>query len=196
AAVDATVSVTRTVSVPDTYRFTVESGGPPITHVRGEMATSADARRAPASVDAEAVRSRWVRRVDGAALYRECCERRYDYGPYYRCIETLWLGDDEALAALRLPEACGGTLPQHILHPALLDASFQTAAALAWRHPEGANRTLMPVAASGLEIHQPLVERVFVHVERLHEMRFRLSVLDEAGHVPVHSRQRFVRAPD
>ncbi|MFR9727967.1 amino acid adenylation domain-containing protein [Saccharopolyspora sp. MS10] len=49
----------------------------------------------------------------------------YQYGPAFRAIEQVWLGEDEALARLVLPEQVHDAAAHHA-HPVLLDACFQT----------------------------------------------------------------------
>lgn len=47
------------------------------------------------------------------------------YGPAFQAIESGWIAQNTVWARLKLPECIAATLPQSLLHPALLDCSFQ-----------------------------------------------------------------------
>src|SRR5262249_54519397 len=48
-----------------------------------------------------------------------------DYGPTFRTIERLWVGDGEALGEITLHEAVTPELEQYQFHPAALDGCLQ-----------------------------------------------------------------------
>ncbi|MGI8306317.1 non-ribosomal peptide synthetase/type I polyketide synthase [Saccharopolyspora hattusasensis] len=78
-----------------------------------------------AALDADAIRARCPRRLDGPDCYAALAGLGYHYGPAFQAIEQVWIGPDEALARIRPTEALGDTAGHHF-HPALLDACFQT----------------------------------------------------------------------
>jgi acyl transferase domain-containing protein/acyl carrier protein len=51
--------------------------------------------------------------------------RGLEYGPSFQGIERLWLGDQEALGQIRLPEELVADFEDYQLHPALLDSCLQ-----------------------------------------------------------------------
>lgn len=52
------------------------------------------------------------------------------YGPAYRCIDAIYIGEQQVLAKLTLPKGVASTLDQYYLHPSLMDASLQAVAGL------------------------------------------------------------------
>ncbi|MBL8164257.1 MAG: type I polyketide synthase [Anaerolineae bacterium] len=60
----------------------------------------------------------------GEQHYSAMRDRRLDYGPAFQGVRALWLNDHEVLADLHLPESAAPGAYQ--VHPALLDACFQT----------------------------------------------------------------------
>jgi acyl transferase domain-containing protein/NADPH:quinone reductase-like Zn-dependent oxidoreductase/NAD(P)-dependent dehydrogenase (short-subunit alcohol dehydrogenase family)/acyl carrier protein len=59
-------------------------------------------------------------------IYEKLSRAKLDYGPYFRCIQTIQSGDRELLAKVSLhPEmkACSG---DYLMHPTMLDACLQT----------------------------------------------------------------------
>ncbi|MCX4679512.1 amino acid adenylation domain-containing protein [Streptomyces sp. NBC_01433] len=84
-------------------------------------------RRAPGpALDAEAIRARSRRRLDGPECYAALAALGYHYGPAFQAIEEVWIGSGEVLARIRPPEAIGDDAAHHHIHPVLLDACFQS----------------------------------------------------------------------
>ena len=55
-------------------------------------------------------------------------KRGIHFGPAFRVVERMELGEGEAMAKLNLPEQLSGELPDYCIHPVLLDAALQTIA--------------------------------------------------------------------
>ena len=94
-------------------------------HVQGRV------RRADSSVDApgleELEAGDWTT-IAPEQFYAAFAEAGLEYGPLFSNIVELRARADEALSRVRLPEALAGS-NEFRVHPALLDACFQTAAA-------------------------------------------------------------------
>ncbi|WP_258348931.1 non-ribosomal peptide synthetase/type I polyketide synthase [Saccharopolyspora gregorii] len=75
--------------------------------------------------DWSALRGADRRRLDRESCYAALDAAGYQYGPAFRAIEQVWLGDDEALARI-VPTAQARDAAEHHAHPVLLDACFQT----------------------------------------------------------------------
>ncbi len=56
-------------------------------------------------------------------------ERQIHYGPAFQGVKRIWVGTDEVLGRVRLPDAVGDA-SAYSVHPALVDACFQLCAAL------------------------------------------------------------------
>ena len=63
-------------------------------------------------------------RLDDTELYERASERGLAYGPAFRGLRSVWLGDGEALGRIELPPEIA--VDGYALHPALLDACLQT----------------------------------------------------------------------
>ena len=53
-----------------------------------------------------------------------------DYGPGFRGIEKLYVGQDQLLAKISLPSSVRNTQGQFVLHPSLMDAAFHASIGL------------------------------------------------------------------
>lgn len=82
--------------------------------------------------------------VDPADLYRFAREMGLDYGPAFRSVEALSVGDASAIAALADPLPVVGS---QVIAPEQLDGAMQTLIALLMREPEMApGDAMLPVA--------------------------------------------------
>ncbi|MEV7831701.1 amino acid adenylation domain-containing protein [Streptomyces subrutilus] len=115
-------------------------------------------------LDADAVRGRADRRLAGADCYRALAGLGYHYGPAFRGIDEVWIGPGEALARIRPTPAIEGHDDHHV-HPALMDAFFQTLLTpllLAPDTPSGAGVRL-PLAIDEVRLDAIGARPVWVH---------------------------------
>ncbi len=86
--------------------------------------------------------------VSGAEHYARMEARHIQYGPAFQGVERIWVGTDEVVGRVRLPEAAGDASAYRV-HPALLDACFQIGAELLGEGDE----TFVPVEIAHLHLH-------------------------------------------
>ncbi len=142
----------------------------------------------PIEVDLAPIRQRCTELFD-----REECQRRfaaagYHYGPTFQGMEQLWRGEREMLAAVRVPSGLNEHLSDYRLHPAVLDACFQTmlAAFPTWANERGLNGEIfVPVKVERIRFHATPATRMFAHTRVTNfsptELKVDLRVMDEAG---------------
>ncbi|SFE35912.1 type I polyketide synthase [Streptomyces mirabilis] len=135
-------------SAEDGFRdFTIAStpagghGAPWQRHVSGRLAVTAETA-ADDEERLDAVRERCDEQVDLSAVYAGLAALGIDYGPAFRGLEEGRRTSVAALGRLARTPAAG-----HLLHPAVLDAAFHTAA-LPGGAPEG--RAFVPAAVGQL----------------------------------------------
>ncbi|WP_439596797.1 SDR family NAD(P)-dependent oxidoreductase [Falsiroseomonas sp.] len=150
--------------------------------LRGQVVPFAEVPDAPLA-DAAACHET----LDGAAVYARLDALGLNYGPGFRAITRLAMGEAEAVSELAWPEE--PALAACRLHPGLLDAVLQTAAMLVFRRP-GAVR-LLPMAVESVQVLGPLprqgrVEaRLLTAPDRLEVAAFDAVLRDEAGRAVV-----------
>ena len=98
--------------------------------VRSEESASIMRVAQKQSRDIDSLRLRCPEHLTGSEYYQKLQARGLRFGPSFQGIEQLWLGDDEALAHIRLPEELTSAAASYHLHPALLDACLQPVVAL------------------------------------------------------------------
>lgn len=126
---------------------------------RHASASLAVVASAPPPIDLGALRRRCPDPSDAQQLYTAMGARGLAYGPAFRSLVGLWLGEAEVLAELCLPE---GVIDGGAVHPVLLDGAFQSLFALVDEHraPRG---VVVPVSAAAVRAYAPIPRRVLVH---------------------------------
>ncbi|MEV5953338.1 SDR family NAD(P)-dependent oxidoreductase [Streptomyces sp. NPDC051987] len=103
------------------------SDGRPVTHAEGVLGEAPGGTPLGPSGDLDEVRARCATEVPADGHYRRLEAAGLRYGPRFRGLERLAVGDGEALGRVRLPEGLDAGAPP--LHPALLDSCLHTVAA-------------------------------------------------------------------
>jgi acyl transferase domain-containing protein/7-keto-8-aminopelargonate synthetase-like enzyme len=122
-----------------------------------EMVRLLSARMAPGEApqarqgDLAALKARCRDPFDPGRLYEIIDASGVEVRASFRWVEQLWLGKNEALAALSLPEAVG-SIEGYRIHPALLDAGFQVAGALLGEEEQ--TETLLPFAVKSMRVER------------------------------------------
>ena len=103
----------------------VSSDGSPWTvHATGRISTAVPAATEP--VDLPALRARCGEHMETNGLYARLRQHGLQYGPSFQSIRDLWRSSREVIARLELDPRDSTELDDYHLHPALLDASFQS----------------------------------------------------------------------
>ena len=124
---------------------------------------------------------------------REECNCRfadagYHYGPTFQGIERLWRGEREILAEVLVPRDLHEHLSDYRLHPAVLDACFQTmlAAFPTWTNGQVTKGEIfVPVKIDRIRFHAPPPPRMFAYTRVTNfgagELKVDLQIVDESG---------------
>ncbi|MBP0454655.1 SDR family NAD(P)-dependent oxidoreductase [Kitasatospora sp. RG8] len=178
----------------------------PVVHSQGVAVPAADAPAGPVDV-AALLAACDSERLDAAQCYRTYRELGIDYGPAHRGIESIAVGDGQALARLVLPAGAAATQDAFVLHPGLLDSAFQASVGLfgaAGDAPDAAGTVLhLPFALDELEVFGPVTSGLWAWVRYSADDRPGLGVrkvdidlLDDAGAVRCRLRGFTSRAYD
>jgi thioesterase domain-containing protein/NAD(P)-dependent dehydrogenase (short-subunit alcohol dehydrogenase family) len=113
------------------------------------------------------------------------------FGPRWRCLNEVWWGEGEALAALSLPAGFERELETFPLHPALLDLATGYGLELVPSY-DAAKALFVPFSYRELRIHAPLAPRIFSWIRSAPDnhadkeiARFDVTLTDETGRVLV-----------
>ncbi|WP_190140784.1 acyltransferase domain-containing protein, partial [Streptomyces longispororuber] len=118
--------------------------------------------RSPARVDLTEVRARCPRRGDPDAQYRALAASGLDYGPAFRQLVRLHIGQGEALAAYRHTTDAADTA-RYVAHPALLDGALQACAPLVAARA-GDGQSWLPASVGAVRVWRSPAAAGAIHV--------------------------------
>src|SRR5262249_16234421 len=103
--------------------YSVEAGQETL-HCQGQAVLSS--QPTPARPDLEYLRRQMGQgRLDAADVYAILARMGLNYGPAHQGITVIHLGEKQAFAQLRLPEAVETDRHAYVLHPSLMDSALQ-----------------------------------------------------------------------
>lgn len=173
--------------------FTISShddAGKEAIHCQGRVELrDASTTAVQQSIDLDRIKSRLTTAIDPRQAYQLCEKLGLRLGPSLRAIDSLHIGDNEALAALTLPDQM--SLEHLVLHPSLLTGALGAEMSI---HSERSRDLYLPFTLKELEILKPLTRRCFVHARqipsRTDEIRKAdLQIADPNGQVLVHFKE-------
>ena len=94
-------------------------------------------------------------RLSGEQCYEIYRTMGLEYGPSYRGIKEVYIGEDKILAKLSLPSCVADTHGQFVLHPSVMDSAFQASIGFALynQDPEtNKKKQYLPFALKSLDI--------------------------------------------
>jgi acyl transferase domain-containing protein/tryptophanase/pimeloyl-ACP methyl ester carboxylesterase len=134
------------------------------------------------------IRSRCSKSADVANLYHTFDAAGLRYGPSFRLLRAVAVGQDEAVATLAPLKETGLTVPA-----AHLDAAFQAVATL---EDLDDKTPLVPVGVRSLDVYATLHTAVHAVVRRSAERTYDIDVTDDTGLVLLHVQGLALRPPD
>jgi myxalamid-type polyketide synthase MxaE and MxaD len=143
----------------------------------GKLASPAVGERA----DLASIRSRCAEEVAVDAHYQALSASGLDYGPAFRLIRQLWRGGKEALARISLAREAADH--RYLMHPAMLDAAFQAAAAMV---PADGSVSYLPSGVGAWQVFGTPGETVWAHVTLRGQpgdasLEVEIELLDDGG---------------
>jgi acyl transferase domain-containing protein/thioesterase domain-containing protein/acyl carrier protein len=157
-------------------------------YASGQIARNQE--RIPADQNVEEILGRCSsRRIDFDDQHRTRQERYFDFGPRWRNLQTLHIGEREALAELELGPDSAHDIETWPAHPALLDLATGAALYLIQSYEESEGLYL-PLSYKKITLYRPLPAKLYSHIRCRQEnttqreiATFNFTLLDNDGHV-------------
>ncbi|HTX97922.1 MAG TPA: sulfolipid-1 biosynthesis phthioceranic/hydroxyphthioceranic acid synthase [Mycobacterium sp.] len=185
------VSAVASVASPGVVDFVVETfeGGTPIRRATAMLLAGEDEDQPP-QYDVPALLAAHSCRLDGAELRKQFDEHGLQYGTAFAGLTAVHIADEAVgtvLAEVVLPGPIRSQQSAYGVHPALLDACFQSVAAHAATRLAGDSGLLLPLRVSGIRAYAPArtARYCYTRVRRADGagLEADLDVLDEHGTV-------------
>ena len=141
---------------------------------------------APPNRDLNAFRSKCPHPVDRSEFYRYFASSGVQYGPRFQLLDELYVGGDEAFAAIRLPaELKNDDIANYPMHPALVDAAIQAAIVFLLESKPGRNQPYLPFNFKAVRLYRPVQADCFCLLKRIDQaagvIKVDISLLDRQG---------------
>jgi acyl transferase domain-containing protein/thioesterase domain-containing protein/acyl carrier protein len=151
---------------------------------------SRNQKRLPGDRNVAEIRDRCsFRRIDFDDQHRTRQEGYLDFGPRWRNLQTLHIGEREALAELQLGQDFLDDVETWPLHPALLDLATGSGLYLVQGYDDS-EALYLPLSYKRITFYRPLPARFYSHIRCRQEnttqrevATFGLTLLDPDGHV-------------
>jgi acyl transferase domain-containing protein/NADPH:quinone reductase-like Zn-dependent oxidoreductase/acyl carrier protein len=126
-----------------------------------------------------------LRNMPQEAFYERLEATGLQYGKSFRAVEECWLGEDEAIGRVRLPQPLQSEATAYQVHPVLLDACLQLLEVLI---PSHQGDSYVPICLKNIAIYSSPTENAWGYA-RLHilssdiekEVRGEVRLLDDNG---------------
>lgn len=130
--------------------------------------------------------SKWDRVLTSEELYTEFKNIGINYGPCYRGIETVYIGEEKVLAKLSMPVLVIDTMGEYTFHPSVLESALQAVTGLLLysgkpQAPIPANLDLIEIIGS---CDRSMWAVVGYHEEKKNK-KFDIDLCDDKGRVRV-----------
>jgi acyl transferase domain-containing protein len=131
-----------------------------VTHAASVLRMVQPHQLLPPPSSVQCIQARCHQTLSGAELYDRFAGWRVEYGASFQGVEQVWYGDGEALSRLQLPSHLDSEVGVYRIHPALLDAAFQTLMALL---PGSTEEVYMPVGVERLRLTGSPSQELWCH---------------------------------
>lgn len=131
-------------------------------HARGTLRQSASEATEP--VELEKLKQRFESEIEIDSFYNQVRERGIEYGPRFRGIGQLKYHGNEVLGRVSLPELIENELDDYLLHPSLLDASFQLLGGVLAESDTAGDGVYLPVGVEKLHFLQSPTRTLWSHI--------------------------------
>ncbi|MDY7093375.1 MAG: SDR family NAD(P)-dependent oxidoreductase [Acidobacteriota bacterium] len=155
---------------------------------QGQVGEEAASTSGPEAADLGALREALGAAHPGGEHYAHLRSLGLDYGPCHRGIAEIHSRGAEALARIETPQALVAEALSYRLHPALLDAAWQTLAAAIPPEVGGGDRVpWLPVLLESFRIHRPPASELWCRArvspvsDEEHRLRARIELFDPVG---------------
>lgn len=144
-------------------------------------------------IDIEAIKERCGRFVDGDDCYSNFNAMGLAYGPTFRSIKELYVGDNEAIARLELSQELEAEFKSFTIHPSLADGAMQTAAGLLTGRDSESQSVYVPFAMDEILVLRPVTQNCYSFVSLAENSgstnsdvkKFNIMLIDDQGRIAV-----------
>ncbi|VFM97882.1 MAG: Acyl transferase domain-containing protein [Candidatus Kentron sp. G] len=152
-------------------------------HASGTMLSRSTGARTT-SIALESIRDQCRTVMTADCLYDRFAARGLDYGPHFRTIEAIHVGENRVLAKLWSHAGSADDTASYLLHPTLLDGAFQSMLAAV---DDAEDTVMVPVSLERATLYRAAGHEIWSYVritrKDAHSLKGDLSLLDVDGNI-------------
>lgn len=181
--------------------FSQDESGKKQLYSQGKLyyAPQQEADVQPEFVDLKSIRARCTKIIDGKQAYPLFQGLGLNLGPSFQVLQEVFKSENEVLGVLKIPEVRNGDFRDFILHPSLIDGSFQAGMAAAVGEAllyDKKGEMFVPYSIGEVEVLHPLQPNCYSYVTEGKEdkkgsarlARSNVLIVDEEGKILVRIR--------
>jgi FkbH-like protein len=136
------------------------------------------------TIDIKSIKDRCTKEITKEDYYRRYIECGYEYGHCFRTVSKVYVGQNEALAKLALPNNLNHTFEEIVLHPSIMDGALHTIASL---RDNNDTTTYLPFSIGELEILNKLEKDCYAYTTLISNnksiKKYNIDIVDEKGNI-------------
>lgn len=101
---------------------------------------------------------------DSKTIYSVLSGMGIEFGPAHRALISVYKGNDQLVAQLKLPSVVDGTINDYVLHPSLMDGALQSCICLLTEGGQYSQNPLLPFALRSLRIISSCTNEMYAWV--------------------------------
>ncbi len=137
-----------------------------VRHVSGSLRFVPDSNQFPGLMARHDVEARCPKVIEPRTHYDDAQARGISFGTTFRGLTAIRVGNNEAVARVRIPEELRNGMDGYLIHPAMLDAYFQGALQVVL--PALGKGTIVPTSISAVQMHHAPGTEVWIHAQVVH----------------------------
>jgi acyl transferase domain-containing protein/NADPH:quinone reductase-like Zn-dependent oxidoreductase/SAM-dependent methyltransferase/acyl carrier protein len=154
-------------------------------------------------IELNEIKNRCTDKISSDDYYKKFEKIGLQYGPIFRGIRQIWTGKKEAVGLITVDETIREGIESYQLHPAILDACFQTFMGTVSMNEFGdkENPTLfLPVNINRVQVFKPLETKIWAYANLTKQndsvLEGNLQIFDDEGNIIVDIQGLHCRAVD
>lgn len=160
-----------------------------------EYATDRELLAEPEYIDLKAIQARCEKVIDGATAYGLFDSLGLHLGHSFQGVREVYKGEGEILGLLNIPKERLQDFGEYVLHPSLIDSSFQ--AGMAAQLGDQVSEMFVPYTIGEVEILAPLTEKCFSYITEVKDSKkspgkvskVNVLIVDETGKILVRMKE-------
>ncbi len=152
-------------------------------HCQGYATLKSQEIQAENTIDILSIKSRLEEERNQEQHYQYFRLRGMKHGQSMRSVQKLYIGENEALAFIEIPEVIQETIHNYGLHPAIMDGALQTVIGVKSAVDTDSNAVFLPFSFKELKLYAEIPEKLYSYCKQTGKQEFSIWLSDLNGKI-------------